>query len=209
MQSDKDGIITRIKNRRADLGMSYQDLADKTGLSKSTLQRYETGEIDNIPLSKIGALAKGLEVDPKYILGWEAAEGVAPYTPKHKIPILGKISAGIPLFAEENIEGYTTTDLNGGAEYFALRVNGDSMTAARMHHGDVLIVRKQPNVENGEIAVVIVNGDCATVKRYRKEGHVVVLTPQSYNPEHQPQIYNLKEVEIRVLGKVVRVHVEV
>ena len=67
-------IIQRIKQRRTDLKLSYQDLADRTGLSKSTLQRYETGDIANIPLSKIEVLAKGLETTPQYIMGWEPAK---------------------------------------------------------------------------------------------------------------------------------------
>lgn len=63
-------IIQRIKNRRKELNLSYQELADRTGLSKSTLQRYETGDIANIPLSKIETLAKGLQTTPQYIMGW-------------------------------------------------------------------------------------------------------------------------------------------
>lgn len=72
MDKDFDKIIERIRNRRLELDMSYQDLADKTGMSKSTLQRYETGFIKNIPLSKVEALAKALMVTPEYLMGWEA-----------------------------------------------------------------------------------------------------------------------------------------
>lgn len=71
MDKDFDKIIERIKNRRMELGMSYQDLADKTGMSKSTLQRYETGFIKNIPLSKVEALAQALQVTPEFIMGWK------------------------------------------------------------------------------------------------------------------------------------------
>lgn len=127
-----------------------------------------------------------------------------PYNPTHRIPILGRISAGLPLYAEENIEGYTYTDLNGGAEYFALRVEGDSMTAARIFDGDILIVRRQDIVENGEIAVVMVNGDEATVKRFYRSGNTVTLMPQSTNPTHQPQIYDTKITSVRIIGKVVK-----
>ena len=123
----------------------------------------------------------------------------------HRIPILGRISAGMPLYAEQHIEGYTLTDLNGGAEYFALRVSGDSMNAARIQDGDVLIVRRQDEVENGEVAVVMVGDEDATVKRFYATGSTVTLMPQSTNPEHQPQIYDISKTTIRVIGRVVKV----
>lgn len=125
-------------------------------------------------------------------------------TSQHRIPILGRIAAGLPLYAEQNIEGYTLTDLNGGAEYFALRVKGDSMNAARIEDGDLIIVRRQDEVENGELAVVMVGDDDATVKRFYSTNDTVTLMPQSRNPEHQPQIYDLKKTKIRVLGLVVK-----
>lgn len=123
----------------------------------------------------------------------------------HRIPILGRISAGTPLYADEHIEGYTLTDLDGGAEYFALRVSGDSMNAARMQDGDILIVRRQEEVENGEVAVVMVGEDDATVKRFYSTGTTVTLMPQSTNPDHQPQIYDIAKTQIRVIGRVVKV----
>ncbi len=125
----------------------------------------------------------------------------------HRIPILGRISAGLPLYAEQHIEGYTLTDLNGGAEYFALRVSGDSMNAARIQDGDILIVRRQDEVENGEVAVVMVGDDDATVKRFYATGSTVTLMPQSTNPDHQPQIYDTTKTSIRVIGKVVEVKI--
>lgn len=123
----------------------------------------------------------------------------------HSIPILGRIAAGLPIYAEQNIEGYALTDLNGGAEYFALRVVGDSMNAARIQEGDLLIVRRQKEVENGEIAVVMVNNDDATVKRFYASSTTITLVPQSTNPTHQPQIYDLSSTTIDVIGKVVKV----
>lgn len=125
----------------------------------------------------------------------------------HRIPILGRIAAGLPLYAEQNIEGYTLTDLNGGAEYFALRVTGDSMNAARIQEGDILIVRRQEEVESGEIAIVMVGDEDATVKRFYSTKDTVTLMPQSTNPKHQPQIYDLRKTKIRVLGKVIKIEV--
>ena len=134
-------------------------------------------------------------------------KGAEPIDPQtfHRIPILGRISAGLPLYAEQHIEGYTLTDLNGGAEYFALRVSGDSMNAARMQDGDLLIVRRQETVENGEVAVVMVGDEDATVKRFYATGSTVTLMPQSTNPEHQPQIYDAEKIRIRIIGRVVKV----
>ncbi len=96
------------------------------------------------------------------------------------------------------------TELNSGAEYFALRVTGDSMTAARIYDGDILVIRRQEQVENGQIAVVLVNGEDATVKKYYRTDTMVSLAPQSLNPEHQMQIYEISKTEIKVLGLVVQ-----
>ena len=123
----------------------------------------------------------------------------------HRIPILGRISAGLPLYAEEHIEGYTLTELNGGAEYFALKVKGDSMNAIGIDEGRTIIIRKQDTVENGEVAVVMVGDEDATVKRFYSSGSTVTLMPQSTNPIHAPQLYDLAKTKITILGKVVEV----
>lgn len=123
----------------------------------------------------------------------------------HRIPILGRISAGLPIYADEHIEGYTLTDLNGGAEYFALRVRGDSMNAIRINDGDIIIIRRQDEVEQGEIAVVLVDEQDATVKRFYSSETTVTLMPQSTNPEHKPQMYDLSKTRIKVLGKAIKV----
>jgi repressor LexA len=79
------------------------------------------------------------------------------------------------------------------------------MTAARICEGDIIIVRQQEQVEDGEIAVVMVDDNDATVKRFHRNGRTVTLTPQSYNPVHQVQVYDLKQTHIRIIGKVIRV----
>jgi len=122
-----------------------------------------------------------------------------------RVPILGRIAAGRPITAIEHVEGYTYTDLNGGADYFALRVRGDSMNAARINEGDVVIVRQQDIVDNGQIAVVMVNGDDATLKRFRQDGRTITLSPQSTNPTHQPIVLDAIRDNVRVLGLVVEV----
>ncbi len=128
--------------------------------------------------------------------------------PTQKIPILGKVAAGLPLYADQNIEGYTYTERRGKNQYFALRIRGDSMTAARIFDGDIIIVRKQDIVEDGEIAVVLVDNE-ATVKRFYQDHNKVILMPQSENKIHKPQIYDITQHDVRILGKVVEIKVAI
>ena len=122
---------------------------------------------------------------------WKQRVGATPCDVAQVAPLLGTVRAGLPMYAEENIEGYIPIRQTDGAKYFWLTIRGDSMNAAGM------------NVENGEIAVVLVNGDEATVKTFRQEGNLVILTPRSSNPVHQPQVYDLKKTPVRVLGRVI------
>ncbi len=204
---------SRICELRRKKGMTQSELGACCGTTKQTIYKYETGVVTNIPLDKLEQIAGALDVTPSYLTGWEKEErpplpeGAIPidFSKYHRIPILGRISAGLPIYAEEHIEGYTLTELNGGAEYFALRVTGDSMNAARVNDGDLVIVRRQEEVESGEVAVVRVGLEDATVKRFYRTGTTVTLMPQSTNPAHKPQIYDLAVTEITVVGKVVKV----
>ena len=166
------------------------------------------------PADRLAKIADYLSSPEEYILtGQETEKAPSPIpgaeridvSKYHDIPILGRIPAGLPLYAEQNIEGYTLTDLNGGAEYFALRVSGDSMNAIGINDGYLIIVRRQDEVENGEVAVVMVGDDDATVKRFYATNNTVTLMPQSTNPQHTPQIYDTKKTKIKILGKVVKV----
>lgn len=136
-------------------------------------------------------------------IDWKQQAGVTPCNPAQVAPLLGTVRAGLPMYAVENIEGYIPIRQTDGAKYFWLNIRGDSMNAAGMNEGDQILVREQPEVENGEIAVVLVNGDEATVKCFRREGDLVILTPRSSNPAHQPQVYDLKKMPVQVLGRVV------
>lgn len=197
-------------------GLSQKDLADKTGLTRSAIGMYETGKREP-DFETLEVFADFFNVNMDTLLGKSEVPssspanmlppGAFPFDPAkgHRIPILGRISAGLPLYAEEHVEGYTLTDLNGGAEYFGLRVQGDSMNALRINEGDIIIVRRQEEVEQGEVAVVLVDGNDATVKRFYSSDTTVTLMPQSTNPEHKPQMYDLSRTSVRVLGKVVEV----
>lgn len=190
-----------LKHQLRQNNVCQQDLVTKFGITASTVSDWCTGKkyprVDKIQLlaDYFGVSRAALTEEPQ-----TAAQAAGP---SRRIPILGRVSAGMPLYAEQNIEGYTYTEQNGGAEYFALRVQGDSMNAARIQDGDVLVVRRQDLVENGEIAVVLVGDDETTVKRFYQSGRFITLVPQSLNPVYEPQNYSLDDVNVRVLGKVV------
>lgn len=204
-------MLTYLRKRK---GLSQQELAKNLKISRSSIGMYETGKREP-DLETLELFADFYNVDMNTLTGKQPIKettggmppNVSPIDMTHlkRIPILGRIAAGAPIYAEENIEGYTFTDLNGGAEYFALRVRGDSMNAARINDGDLVIIRRQDIVENGEIAAVMINDQDATLKRFSREGDIVTLMPQSMNPEYKPFIYNLKDTPVKILGRVVKV----
>lgn len=203
----------RIRLVRLEQDVTQQELADYIGVSKQAVYKYENNIVTNIPTDKVDAIARKLNVSPAYLMGWEEQQkektekavpvDAAPYDPQNVAPLLGTVRAGLPMFAEENIEGYIPIRQTDGARYFWLNVRGDSMNAAGMDEGDQILVREQPEVENGQLAVVLVNGNEGTVKYFRQEGDIIILTPKSFNPVHQPQIYDLKKIPVRVAGLVV------
>ena len=124
--------------------------------------------------------------------------------PVKKIPVVSQISAGLPIYSEENLIDYTyiaTKNLSVDKELFGLKVSGDSMDK-EFRDGDVVIVEKDAVVENGQIAVVQINGYNATVKRVRYEKNRIILIPESNNPAHYPQVYS-QDDEVKIIGKVV------
>lgn len=203
----------RIRLVRLEQDVTQQELADYIGVSKQAVYKYENNIVTNIPTDKVDAIARKLNVSPAFLMGWEEQQkektekavpiNGAPYDPQNVAPLLGMVRAGLPMFAEENIEGYIPIRQTDGARYFWLNVKGDSMNAAGMDEGDQILVREQPEVENGQLAVVLVNGNEGTVKYFRQEGSLIILTPKSFNPVHQPQIYDLKKIPVRVAGLVV------
>lgn len=206
----------RIKQLRMANGLTLEQVGDAVGVGKSTVRKWETGQIANMRRDKIAKLASALHTTPGYLMGWEPKNGTAApdsplsaigerYIPKAQIPLLGRVAAGLPLYAEENIEGYIASDFDDGEIYYGLRVQGDSMSAAGIDDGDVVIVRQQDSVDTDQIAVVMVNGNDATIKYVQQQGDIVFLSPKSYNPLHQIQIYDLAKTPVRILGRVVQV----
>ena len=201
-------IAKRLKELRTEKQLSLQELADRTGLTKSTLQRYETGNIGNIPLSKIDILAKGLDVNPHVILGWEENEplilsnidGIVPVPHGKSVPIIGSIACGTPILAVENIDGYIEVNPQDPAD-FALICKGSSMRP-RLIDGDVVLIHQQPTVESGQTAAVLI-GEEATLKRvYFPDHEHIILSPE--NPDFSPMSFAKEELNnIKILGKVV------
>ena len=199
--------------------MKQIELAERSGISKYSISHYLKGDWEG-KQDAVYELARALGVSEAWLMGYDVPHekeatgethrklnlqlfGATPCDPAQVAPLLGTVRAGLPMYAEENIEAYFPIRQTDGAKYFWLTIRGDSMNAAGMDEGDQILVREQPEVENGEIAVVLVNGDEATVKTFRQEGPLVILTPRSTNPVHQPQIYDLKTTPVRVLGKVI------
>ncbi|WP_099206006.1 LexA family protein [Scatolibacter rhodanostii] len=202
-------MIEKLNDIRKARGMTISELSEKSGVPLSTIKKISAGITKNPNMATISALIKVMDctlgdLDPRSSeeQDWEKA-GLVPYHPQNRMPLLGKVSCGMPMYAAEDIEGYIASDFEEDGEYFGLRARGDSMNALGINEGDIIVVHKQPVVENGEVAVVLVNGDEATVKRFNRQGDTVILSPQSDNPEHHPQIYNLKEISISVVGKVI------
>ncbi len=124
--------------------------------------------------------------------------------PVVSVPIIGKVAAGLPFLATENIQGYYPVPerLCGSTSTFLLRISGDSMVGAAILDGDLVLVRQQPFVEQGEIAVVLVD-DEATVKRFYKRNGRIELTPE--NPSFEVMSFGPEDSSVRVLGKVIAV----
>lgn len=200
-------IGKRIKNLRIALNMTQEELARKAGYtSRSSINKIETGLVD-LPQSKIIAIAGALNTTPTYLLyGNDASSlksipGIYPVEVQ-KIPLLGNIAFGEPIYAEEKHESYIMAGADIKAD-FCLICQGDSMTGAGIRSGDVVFVKKQSIVNNGEIAVVLV-GEEATLKRvyYYPEKSKLILNPE--NPRYEPLVYMKEELDdIRILGKAV------
>lgn len=207
-------IGDRIKHLRKEAGLTQKELALKCGYtSLTTINKIELG-INSVPLSVVEKIAKVFNVSPAYIMGWESnpinnkedvdifkLDNILPISTQ-KIPFLGSVACGEPIYADEDKESYVALGTNVKAD-FCLRAQGDSMIEARIYDGDLIFVRKQESVDNGEIAVVLI-GDEATLKRvyYYPDKQKLLLQPA--NAKYEPFIYVGEELDqIRILGKAV------
>lgn len=197
-------IGERIKYRREELKMSQEELAYKLGYkSRSSINKIELGA-NNLTQSKIKAIADALDTTPSYIMGWDeptkqstVPPGFIPIPSTTKIPLVGTIACGVPILAEENIEGYVELPDNIRAD-FALRCKGDSMIGAGIQSGDIVYIREQPIVDNGQIAAVMID-DEATLKRFYRYDDTVQLVAE--NPSVRPLVFVQEEINnLRIAG---------
>ena len=194
-----------LKERRKQLKMTLEEVAEIVGVGRSTVRKWENGDIENIGRSNIVKLAKALRVTPYYIMGIEG-EDVGIVTPTINIPVVNSVSAGMPTYNETDVIDYISvmnTSIKNDKEYFGLIVSGDSMDL-EFKDGDIVVVEKDAQVENGEIAVVAVNGYDATVKRIKRDydRNIIMLIPESTNREHETQVYSMDD-DVHIIGKVV------
>lgn len=199
----------RMKQRRKEIGLSAEKIAERLGVSPATIYRYEKGDIEKVPVDIFAELAKILQTTPAYLMGWEEKPepkkptippGFEPMPEMDWVPLVGSIACGEPITAEQNIEKMVDVP-----EYircdFSLTCHGDSMVDAGIHDKDVVYIRIQPEVENGEIAAVRIDGE-ATLKRVYYNPGTLTLMPA--NPAYAPMVYTGSQLEeVHIEGKAV------
>lgn len=192
-----------IKRARMKAQISQDELAKRLGYkSRSTIAKIESGEND-LTQKKVAAFAKALNVSIDFLMDGDSNENNSKGV---RIPVLGRVVAGIPLEAIEDIEDYEEIPrrMASSGEFFALRIKGRSMEP-KLSEGDIVIVRKQEDVDSGDTAIVLVNGDEATVKQIKKTEAGIMLI--GFNVEvYQPHFYSNDQIEnlpVRIIGKVV------
>lgn len=199
----------KIYNLRIQKGMTLEELGNMVGVGKSTVRKWENGMIANMKRDKILKVSEALGTTPAYLMGWEDEEKIISLQNIYPIelkrfPLAGKIACGVPKYANEDRESYIMAGTDIKAD-FCLKASGDSMVGARILDGDIVFIRKQEMVDNGEIAAVVVNSDNeATLKRlfYYKEKGLLILKAE--NPIYEDLIFQGEELnEVHILGKAV------
>lgn len=192
----------RVKSARESIGLSQQDLADKVFTSKSMISSYENG-LSDPRQSMIPLLSEALNVSIGWLMTGDdstldySSYGLLPVT-KRKIPVLGNVHCGTPKYAEQEYMDLVDTDINAD---FALIAKGDSMADVGIQDKDLVFVRRKPIVDNGKIAVVLIDEEAA-IKRVHKTGDTLILSPANQN--YEPLIFDSSSKEdIKILGEVV------
>lgn len=193
----------KIRLLRHQRGMTLEEVGDACGVGKSTVRKWESGQIANMRRDKIALVAKALGVTPAYLMGWDESPAL-PTMPanivpvkRHTVPLLGEIAAGQPIYADEEHDLCVAVDDDIRCD-FALRVRGDSMIDAGIYDGDVVLVRQQEDVDDGQIAVVLID-DEATLKYLYHQPGGVQLVPA--NRRYSPWSYvGEAAAQVRILG---------
>lgn len=193
-----------IKWLRERKNLTQEEVAGRVGVTKATVSKWEKGDIENMKRDKIAKLSEVFEISPLELLGMDIPKNAIPVGDIVRIPVLGYITCGEPILADENVTEYRevfNNDLPKGNLFF-LQAKGDSMEP-KIPDGSYVMLRKQPDVESGEIAAVIVNGDNeATLKRVRKLDDTILL--EALNEKYAPYIINENNPAL-IIGKAVKV----
>lgn len=208
--------MLKLKEARLKFNIRQKDVCDALNIPQNTYSQYENNkrEPDNETLSRI---ADYFHVTTDYLLGRTDEVSNAPSTfafhetenksPSKgiKIPVLGRVVAGVPVEAVEEILDYEeiVPEMAAQGEHFALRIQGDSMEP-RMLAGDVVIVRKQSDADSGDTAVILVNGNEATIKKIKKSDDGIMLIPT--NPNYEVMFYSTEQIKtlpVSIIGKVI------
>ena len=200
-------IGQRLKQLREKSGLTQEAVAKHLGVATQTIFKYEKEIVTNIPAANIEKLAQLFGVSPSSLLGWDGLQGVVPVQMR-SYPLLGDIACGKPILADQKYDTFSAAGFEDSVS-FALRCKGDSMMNARIYDGDIVFIREQDMVQNGEIAAVVI-GDEATLKRvyfYPEEQKMILV---SENPAYPPLSYQGAALdEIRILGKAIAFQSEV
>ena len=197
----------RIKERRLALNMTQEELAHKLGMQKSAIAKYESGRVENIKRSVLAKMAELLECSPAYLMGWNDEPPLPQFSnifpiSKKRIPLLGEIACGEPIFCNEDRESYIAAGTDVRAD-FCLKARGDSMTGARIMDGDVVFIQKDAELVNGGIYAVEID-DEATLKRVYYDEAAQELRLLAENPRYPTMVYSGERLaHVHVLGKAI------
>lgn len=195
-------VGARMKARRLFLGLSLNEAGKRMGVTATTLKRWEDGYVKSIKTTKMLMIANALETTPEAFFGLEEKvlpiNGIEPIPQMKSVPILGEIACGDPKLAEQNFDGMANIP-NGIEADFVVRAKGDSMINARIYDGDLVFIKRQSEVDNGEIAAVLIENE-VTLKRVYKYPNRLELRPE--NPMYSPiNVEGNDLLGVRILGK--------
>lgn len=193
----------RLREIREESGINQKEFAEMFGANQTTYNRYESGNIKTMPADLIGDISKKYDINPAWLMGYDDVDKYTIHKKANqntkRLSVLGRIAAGVPISAQEDLIDYEYVPETIKAD-FCLKVQGDSMMGARILDGDLVYIRQQQDVETGEIAAVLINGEEATLKRVYKLNGTIVL--RSENPNYPEQIYGKKD-NVTILGKAI------
>lgn len=193
-----------IKTRRKELGITLEEIGNYVGVSKTTVMRWENGDISNMRSDKIKKLCEILQLVPENFLSMETCKenGFV------DIPVLGHIVADVPITLQQDIVGYEkiSAEMAENDVFFALKIKDNSMEP-RIAEGDTVIVRQQNDVESGDVAVVLADGEVSCRKVIKHTDGIVLM---ANNPNYRPRIFTASEFDRKsfvIIGRIVELRV--